>query len=278
MSKDVTFITHLRYDHDDRIKNLQTILDYYSSNFPESSFIFVEDDVQHNVKFDTIKWPKGKTSFFLIKNNSFYYRTRALNYGIKKAKTSIVVSLDTDCIVPVASFKKCVKALLDDATMAWPYNGFFIDTSHTLHNQFIVKEYNYNSLFDLLPDISTLKLGYQYGDFSIRCTNTDHQSVGGIVMFNKDRFLEMGGYNENFICWGAEDNELYHRCNILEHKQYRDNDLNSVCFHLFHRSAVRNQHPFYQSNFDEANKVVKMSKDELSSYVKTWKHIQGDKG
>ena len=150
--------------------------------------------------------------------------------------------------------------------------------SAALHNQFIVKEYKYNSLFDLLPDISTRKLGDKYGDFSIRCTNTDHQSVGGIVMFNKDRFLEMGGYNENFICWGAEDNELYHRCNILEHKQYRDNDLNSVCFHLFHRSAVRNQHPFYQSNFDEANKVVKMSKDELSSYVKTWKHIQGDKG
>jgi predicted glycosyltransferase involved in capsule biosynthesis len=271
MSKNITFVTHLRYDHDDRIKNLQTILDYYSSNFPESSFIFVEDDAQHNTKFDIIKWPKGRTSFFFIKNTSYYYRTRALNYGIKKAKTPIVVSLDTDCIVPVDSFKKCVNALLDDATIAWPYNGFFIDTSHNLHHQFIENKSNYNFLFNLLPDINTLKLGHQYGDFSIRCTITDHQSVGGIVMFNRERFLEIGGYNEKFICWGAEDNELYSRCNILEYKQYRDNDLNSVCFHLFHRSAVRSQHPFYQSNFDEANKVERMSKDELHQYVKTWK-------
>lgn len=274
MSKDITFVTHLRYDHEDRINNLQTILDYYSENFPESQFILVEDDTEHHTGFNKIKWPKGRTSFFIIKNNSYYFRTRALNFGIKKAKTSIVVSLDTDCIVPVNSFNKCVSALLDDITIAWPYNGFFIDTSHNLHTQFKENKLSYDFLFNKLPDVNTLKLSHQYGDFSIRCTNTIYEGVGGIVMFNRDRFLEIGGYNENFVCWGAEDNELFHRCNILDHKKYRDTDLNSVCFHLFHRNAVRNQHPFYQSNFDEANKVEKMSKEELTLYVKTWRHLQ----
>jgi predicted glycosyltransferase involved in capsule biosynthesis len=276
MSKNITFVTHLRYDHEDRVKNLQTVLNYYSTNFPESQFIFVEDDVTHNTEFDKIKWPKGRTSFFIIKNNSYYYRTRALNFGIKKAKTPIVVSLDTDCIVPVSSFNKCVSVLLDDVTIAWPYNGFFIDTSHNLHTEFVKKNYDYNFLFGLLPDVTKLQLGHQYGDFSVRCTNTIYEGVGGIVMFNRDRFLEIGGYNENFICWGAEDNELFHRCNIFEHKKYRDTDLNSICFHLFHRNAVRNQHPFYQSNFDEANKVEKMSKKELSNYVKSWKHLSNE--
>jgi len=270
----ITFITHLRYDHDDRIKNLQTVINFYSTNFPEAHFIFVEDDVNHNDKFDSIEWPKKRTSFFLIKNAGYYYRTRALNYGILEAKTPIVVSLDTDCIVSINSFNRCVNELLNDATVAWPYNGFFIDTSHYLHDRFIQNSYSYDYLLNLLPDVGTLQLGYNYGEFSVRCTNTIHQSVGGIVMFNRDRFLEMGGYNERFVCWGAEDNELVHRCDILKHKKYRVSDLDAVCFHLYHRSATRNQHPFYQSNFDEANKVASMSKEELTSYIKTWKHLK----
>lgn len=263
----VTFVTHLRYDHDDRIKNLQTILNYYSSNIPNSKFIMVEDDSTHNEKFNNIVWPKG-TSFFFIKNESYYYRTRALNYGIKKADTPIVVSLDTDCIVPIISFNKCVEQLLNDATIAWPYNGYFIDVSYRLHNEFINSNYNYNIIYQQLP--SNRQLGYQNEDFSIRCTNTIHEGVGGIVMFNTKRFLEIGAYNERFICWGAEDNELFTRCEILEHKKYRDTDLDSICFHLFHTNALRNQHPFYQSNFEEAGKVSKMSKQELKEYIKTW--------
>lgn len=272
----ITFVTHLRYDHEDRINNLQTILNYYSKNFPDAQFIFVEDDVQHRSEFDRIIWPKKKTSFYFIKNDSYYYRTRALNYGIKKANTPIVVSLDTDCIVPINSFNKCVDQLLKDATIAWPYNGYFIDVSHRLHNEFVNSNYDYNTIYHQLPDITTLQLGVQYKDFGIRCTNTVYQGVGGIVMFNTERFLEIGAYNEKFICWGAEDNELFSRCEILEHKKYRDTDLNSICFHLYHTNAVRNQHPFYQSNFDEAGKVGKMSKQELIDYIKTWKQFGHD--
>jgi hypothetical protein len=276
MSKDITFVTHLRYDHQDRLENLQIILNYYSINFPESRFIIIEDDKNHRAEFDTIQWPKKRTSFYFIKNNSYYHRTRALNYGIKKAKTSIVVSLDTDCIVPVDSFNKCVAALLDDATIALPYNGYFIDVATSIRKAFIEQNYEYNALYSKLPDLSTLKLAYTNHEFSVRCTNDLHQGVGGIVLFNKQRFLEMGGYNEKFICWGAEDNELLSRCKILEHKVYRDTAQKAICFHLFHRNAVRNEHPYYQSNFDEVNMVEKMSKTELQNYIKTWKQFGDD--
>ncbi len=275
MSKHITFVTHLRFDHEDRINNLQTILNYYSLNYPESKFILIEDDSIHRKQFDKIQWPKNRTSFYFIPNDGFYYRTRALNYGIKKADTPIVVSLDTDCIVPKISFDKCVAALLDYATIAWPYNGYFIDTSVVLHQEFINSNYNYDTLFNKLPPVSSLALGASYNNFSVRCTNTIYQGVGGIVLFNKEKFLEIGGYNEKFICWGAEDNELFSRCDILRHKKFRDEDLNSICFHLFHQNAVRANHPYYQSNFDEAGKVSNMSYDELSNYIKTWKQFNG---
>lgn len=269
----VTFVTHLRYDHEDRLNNLQTVLNYYSNNYPDAHFIFVEDDSQHRTEFDKIKWPKKRTSFYFIKNDSYYYRTRALNFGIKQASTPIVISLDTDCIVPINSFNKCVDQLLKDATIAWPYNGYFIDVSQRLHNEFINSDYNYNTIYRQMPDVSTLQLGYQYGDFSVRCTNTAYIGVGGIVMFNRDRFIEIGGYNEKFIAWGAEDCEIDKRVSILHHKKYRDESIEAICFHLFHRNAIRNTHPFYQSNFDEAGRVEKMSKQDLQNYIATWKHF-----
>jgi hypothetical protein len=135
----ITFVTHLRYDHNDRIKNLQTIIKYYSNNFKGSKFIFIEDDKEHNSAFDKITWPKN-TSFYFVKNEGLYYRTRALNYGINQATTPIVVSLDTDCIVSVNSFNVCIKELLNDATIAWPYNGFFIDVADAIHQEFIKHE------------------------------------------------------------------------------------------------------------------------------------------
>ena len=63
----ITFVTHLRYDHQDRLDNLQCILDFYSFYFPNSRFILVEDDKTHNSAFDKISWPLKKTSFY---NNS----------------------------------------------------------------------------------------------------------------------------------------------------------------------------------------------------------------
>ena len=273
MSSNITFVTHLRYDHQDRLNNLQSILSYYSLNYPEARFILVEDDSAHRKEFDQIKWPKGRTSFYFIPNNGFYYRTRALNYGIKKATTPIVVSLDTDCIVPKLSFDRCVSSLVTESTIAWPYNGYFIDTSHRLHKDFISSGYQYQFLFNKLPSFDKLELGVPLGDFLVRCTNTIHKGVGGIVIFNRERFLEIGGYNEKFICWGAEDNELFERCKILDHKLYRDESPEAICFHLFHESAIRSGHPYYNSNFDEMDKVSKMTKDELVSYIKTWKQF-----
>lgn len=269
---EVTFVTHLRYDSEDRVNNFQTVLNYYSTNVPGSKFIVVEDDAKHNPSFNKIKWPKG-TSFYFSKNEGWYHRTRALNYGMRKAETPVVVSFDTDCVVPIASFNKCVNALLKDATIAWPYNGYFIDTSYLRHLEFIDSSYNYNVLLSKLG--SNLKPNLMEvideGNMQVRCTSTVYKSVGGIVMFNKERFFSIGGYNEKFIAWGAEDNELDHRIRIMEHSTFRDESAESVCFHLFHKSAVRSGHPYYDSNFDEMGKVSKMNKKELTKYIATWK-------
>jgi hypothetical protein len=269
MSENITFVTHLRYDHEDRLDNLQTIIDYYGNNLPNSKFIFVEDDSKHNTNFDKIKWHK-KTAFYFLKNESVYHRTQALNFGIKQATTPIVVSLDTDCIVATKNLLDCEKALLDGAVAAWPYNGYFIDIDFDLKHAFKESKLDFNTLLNSLEGNYELPLSARFKHHLVRCTNNDHLGTGGIVMFNKEKFTAIGGYNQNFIGWGCEDNEIKVRLSTLELDIYRTNNKEAICFHLFHRSAMRSENPFYNHNFDIIHKVQEMSKKDLQEYIKTW--------
>lgn len=271
ISKHLTFCTHLRYDNDDRVKNLQTVLNYYSREFPQAKFVLVEDDKEHNNIFEMIKFPKG-TKLMFFKNDSWYYRTYALNVGALNSNTDIIVSLDTDAIVPKESIEKCARHILTNpnCAVAWPYNGYFIDTSYELHNEFIDSGFEFKTFLKYVPSLDKFQLLYRDNNFSVRCHPKKHQSVGGIVMFSRKNFYDMGGYNPKFIAWGAEDNELFDRVKILKYDYFRDEDDYAMCFHLYHQNALRNEHPFYQANFDEAGKVSKMAKEELKSYIKTW--------
>ena len=185
----VTFVTHLRYDSDDRILNLQKILNFYSFYFPNSKFVLVEDSSSHNINFDKIKFPP-KTAFYFLENSQTYHRTKALNYGMFNATTSVVVSLDTDCIVSPHSLELCFKEIeTNRASIAWPYNGFFVDVSKTLHSN---PNTDSNALYDIFLKeflaINNPTLGQTFGDLNIRCTSSMHKSVGGIVAFDRDVF------------------------------------------------------------------------------------------
>lgn len=266
----ITFVTHLRYDNPDRIENLNTIIRYYSTNIKNCKFIFIEDDKEHNKAFDSVKFIKGSTKFSFVENKSTYYRTRALNIGMKMATTDVVVSLDTDCIVPIDSIFACEEALQNGATVAWPYNGYFIDVGEPLRGQITGSQFNYGDILQRLDGHYKMPLTSVYKQFLVRCTDNDHLGTGGIVMFNRDLFLSIGGYNENFIGWGCEDNEIVARVDILGHKKFRDTNPQAICFHLYHRSAERAENPFFDQNSVEWHKIKAMNKEQLEAHIKTW--------
>jgi hypothetical protein len=275
MTNNITFITHIRYDHSDRVDNLQTILNYYSKNLKGCKFILVEDDHVHNENFDKIKWPKG-TSFFLLKNEGPYWRTKALNYGISKADTPAVALLDADCVVSYDAIIQSIDAVLGNHILSYPYNGYVLDISKNLHLMFADKDYSYRKLLDKMPPIDTLKLAFRGNHFQVRCTNKEHLGMGGVIVLNKEQFIAIGGFHEKFRSWGCEDNELFNRCDILGLKKHRVEDINSVCFHLWHGNTIRHNNPYYDSNVNELNKLSpeNISKNELKDYIKTWNYFK----
>jgi hypothetical protein len=269
---EATFVTHVRVDSLDRLNNLQLILNFYSRFFPNSKFILIEDGAEHDKRFDGLQYPR-RTSFYFLKNSGVYHRTKALNYGMFKATTSCVVSLDTDCIIDPKSLQACFNNISkQQASLAWPCNGYFIDTSRVFIN---ANEHDCSQIYSLCYDefiqIKNPTVGQITSAFSIRCTPDSHISKGGIVVFDTEIFTALGGYNEKFIGWGAEDDEIDTRYKMFQQPTYRD--AKGVCFHIEHRGATRHSNPFYRQNCLESDKVGMMSLTELQYYISTWDWI-----
>jgi predicted glycosyltransferase involved in capsule biosynthesis len=267
----ITFICHLRVDNDERLRNLQTILNYYSKYIPDSKFIIVEDDKTHNTKLNSLSWPKN-TKLIFMENKSVWYKTKGLNIAAKHAESDIICQLDVDCIFNTESIIKTRDFLLanEDYQFAYPYNGYIIDLNYNFYRKFESVKYDYNFLLKNLPPINQLTLGYINNDISVRCTSDEHKGVGGIVMFKTDYYKKAGGYNEKFYCWGAEDNEIYERFEKLGYKHYRIHNVESIGFHLPHKNAIRHDNPFYQHNVNEFNKVKSLDKENLKKYISEW--------
>lgn len=270
----ITFFAHIRIDCMDRAANLQTVLNYYSKNFPDARFSLVEDDSIHNPILDALKYPKG-TSLNYMQNKGVWYKTAALNYAAAMSQSDIIVQLDIDCIFNHMAIRECVETIEKNPNLhyGFPYNGYVIDVNYDAHKNFIDSEYDYNYFSNSIPT-KDLPLGYSTQNFLVRCTNKDHLGVGGMVVFKKNFFLKNGGYNPRLICWGADDNEIDIRFQKLGLNSTRITRDDAVCYHLPHANAIRFENPYYDQNYAELEKVKTMSSLELKQYISTWKTPQ----
>ena len=48
---------------------------------------------------------------------------------------------------------------------------------------------------------------------------------GGVTLFNKESFIKINGYSNNYWGWGAEDDDVYQRCTIMRLKTMRKNGM-----------------------------------------------------
>lgn len=266
----ITFVTHIRCDSSDRVNNLQTTLNYYSKNLPDSRFIVLEDDKEHNPLLDRVKWPRN-TSVYFYKNDGIYHRTKALNVGISKVTTPICISLDTDCIVSISALNHIAAELYDNSNIgiAWPYT-YVIDTPVHAHNVFKESKYDYSVLQNAVPAL--IHRESTFNDFRV-WTDIERPSVGGIVMFRTDVIKQVRGYNDKFIAWGYEDNELHYRITTLGYEEYRTDNSRDFCFHLRHSNTIRDNSPFYVQNHREVTHVTSLNKEQIHDYIQSWKTL-----
>jgi predicted glycosyltransferase involved in capsule biosynthesis len=220
----------------DRLINLRRVLDWINA-FSNVQVLLVEQD-----KFSKISHLNLKAQHIFVKSDMPYNRSWSFNIGLKYAKSDLIVCGDSDLIMEPNDFIQGLKAL-HSFEMVSPYHSV-VDLTHQESN------------LQIEQIISINRPGRG---------ETDHQKInisGGIAMFRRDALLKIGGWNENFIGWGGEDDfQTLKVENFLSWKE-----LKARCYHLYHHRENIDQ-KLYQNTLNLLNQLKNLSKEDLTKTI-----------
>lgn len=233
MNHKYTFTYIIGYRHrNDRINNLRRVLDWVNA-FSSVQVILVEQD-----KFSKISHLGLKAQHIFLKTDKPYNKSWAFNVALKYANSDIVVFADSDLIMNPDALIEALK-MMSKYEMVNPYN----------------------SVIDLNPQETLMPMEQMISINRPGRGETDHQKVplcGGICLFRKDAITRIGGWNENFIGWGAEDD-----FQSIKVKNFLNwTELPNKCYHLFHSRDPLDMNG-YQRNLQLLNQLAALSKEDL---------------
>lgn len=232
------FTLIIAYKHrNDRIHNLKRVLDW-ASGFGGIEIIIVEQD--KNPKLHTFSF-KG-IKYIYTKSNLPFNKSHAFNVGLKHSTTQTIVFGDCDLIMDPQKMISGLK-LLEQYECVSPYNR----------------------VIDLTPNEVNLSLEQMYQINRPGRGETDIQKIclsGGIIMYRKDAIVKIGGWCEDFIGWGGEDDFQSHKSKMF----LNWHEQSGTCYHLWHDRSAPDPAP-YQRNLQLLNKLVALTPQDMQKHI-----------
>ena len=215
-----------------RWNNLKRVLDWLNG-FSGVEIIIVEQDTHS--KIEHLNFP---AKHIFTKTNLPFNRSWGFNVGLKNSNSDIIVFTDCDLIMEPNSFISAIKKI-EEYDMVSPYS----------------------SVVDLNPEESQLQMESIFRINRPGRGEEDHQKInicGGITIFKKEAIMRIGGWCEEFIGWGGEDDYQTIKVeNFLTNYEQK-----SRCYHLYHDREAPDM-KWYQRNLQLLQKYKSLSKDEI---------------
>ena len=248
--KDLTFTIPFRYDSEDRLRNLRTIIAYINKHFDTNIHVMEESNER---RFHD----SGKFQYTFIQTNDPYmHRTKCLNMMAKMSATPFIVNYDTDVLLPIRQYIESIFLLRNNSyDMIFPYDGRFINFVPPFLDKIVA---------DISLDGITEKNGHMIHPMS----------VGGSIFWNKSKFFEIGGEVEYCKSWGYEDNIRNIIANRLGLRVHR---VSGILYHLNHPSSINSANTSseqYRRNEAEFHKINGMDANMIRNYIKTWPWVK----
>jgi predicted glycosyltransferase involved in capsule biosynthesis len=249
--KDMTICIPIRIDSESRKRNLSSLLAFFS-RYVDAPVLVIEADKQSlagNLEFD-----KNCRYVFIEDKDTVFYRTNYINRMFYMITTPFAAVWDCDVVAyphQIMAARDCLKN--QNLTLVYPYIGFFI-----YMNPYLSEIFHRTKELQLM-DVADIKKRLFHG----------YEAVGGAYLVNVEKYLSIGGENENFYGWGPEDGEREKRVEILEAGMAR---VEGMLFHLYHARGAGSYFPSEEiqlRSMREFCKVCSMTKEELLEYVNT---------
>jgi len=227
-----------------RDRNLHYVIEYYLDKAPECNVIIVEQHTDTDVsKYgERVKYIKIDTG-----NDELYSRSAGYNAGMEISDKELVLLVDNDCIV-VPPVMNNIKSLMGKHRALLPYN-FCNDLSEKETLQ--------------LVDTSVASKGTIRGGKNV--------CYGGSMFVYRDAFYEIGGYDEGFMGWGAEDTAFQHKLVTLVGLGRISGEY--PMFHMYHPIASSidwRRSEGYRKNRNLLDNIKAMTKSNLLEYINSY--------
>ena len=266
--KNCTFIIPIRIESEDRMRNVVTVLAYLLKNF-DTKVILKEVDVESVFEDQVLPQIEdflgdninNLTHVFEKSDDPVFYRMKILNEMIDMADTMVIANYDCDVLFKKETYVESVKMIMDGFDLVYPY-GFgnyqkqvFIDDDGV--SEFI----NENFDFEVLDKKSRM-YDAQYGH---------------VQFVNRKSYILAGMENENFRGSSPEDKERFYRFDKMGYSVCRIDD---IVYHLEHSRGSNSWpnsvqgNPYMKQNFDEWEKIQKMSENQLRSYYSNQEYLK----
>ncbi len=240
-----TYIIGYRYKAD-RYFNLLRVLDWLYP-FQGVEIIIVEQDTQPRLQYKDLK-----CKYFFTKSDLPYNRSWAFNVGLKEATTNSVVFGDSDMVMEP---QLLINSIID------------------LQSYEAVKPFD--KFIDLTKDEVNLPLGQLLNIIRPGRGELDHQKTNfcsGQFAARKDSMIKIGGFPEEFVGWGGEDNLVSDKISrFLKSKQNIGR-----CYHLWHHQDPPD-YKFYSKNLQILNELVALNNQQMSMYIQSTIPLIGSK-
>lgn len=226
-----SYVISHRTSTEDRKRNLDYLISYINNNFENVDIIVVEQDSEE--KYFNINCRK-----VLFKDNGPFKRSACLNIGYNNAKFNKILFADNDLLIPRDQIIESLNRL-DEYDSVNPYEK--------------VRD---------MDEYSTIQL-INVDNFSAISSYSERGGIvfsGGACFFTREGYAKIGGYDEEFIGWGGEDNACSHKIEYL----LTSYEIKGHCWHMSHSRVMSNEvHPDYNNNIIYLNKLISMNIGEL---------------
>lgn len=249
----LTVITTLRIDSDERRRNVDAVLHYLQ---PTGVRVLVLEADRENL-YKTWRNYDNVDFYFVHDEDPVFYRTHYLNLLLKQCSTPVVAVWDADVILPYTQIEESLDMILhENKAMVIPYNQVVM---------YLMEEQTAACLAAHSPCEHLAMHSDSYQRWMGR------PSCGGLFLVNREIYMNCGGENEHIYGWGPEDAERVRRMDILGYPigVNRAGPL----YHLWHprkENSLFSNQLIASKNRLELIRICNMNRQELAADIASW--------
>ncbi len=247
MNARASYIVPFRNASESRCRNLVRLVDWLSRSLPEVEVTIVEMDVKPNIPLH--KFPRGVHHVFRP-DEGIFHRSRARNLGAVHSGSDVLVFGDSDMVMSARELSSSIELCRRDYEAVNPTRAL-VNLTET--------ELTELEAACVLEDPAKSPLSHTAARRIL-----DAPFAAGIVMLRRDAFYRIGGWPEEMIGWGAEDDVLSHLiAKLLSHTT-----ADACTFHMPHERLITDgrMHDEYERNRLKMDRVYAMSPEGLAAY------------